>query len=192
LALGCSMIFDRSWLALGLLGAISLGALGGCSSSSATAAAADSSGGASSTAGLGGPSGTVECATEAGVDSYAPGLSKLGANGALTFTLASSTPAPPALDDNVFVVQVTDLDGNPLEGELSAVLDMPDHGHNSPKTPVITFDAGSGTFSLDPMYFFMVGLWRITLTFAPAASGAAGAGDSEASADSAVFKFCVD
>jgi YtkA-like len=192
LALGCSMIFDRSWLALGLLAAISSSALGGCSSSAASAGSADSSGGASSSAGLSGPSGTVECATEAGVDTYAPGLTKLGVNSTLTFSLVSSTPAPPALDDNVFVVKVTDLDGNPQGGELSAVLDMPDHGHNSPKTPVITFDARSGTFSLDPMYFFMVGLWRITLTFAPAASGAAGASDSEASVDSAVFKFCVN
>jgi hypothetical protein len=134
----------------------------------------------------------VECAAEAGVDNYAPGLTKLGTNGELTFTLVSSTPAPPALDDNTFLVQVSGPDGTPLAGELSAVLDMPEHGHTSPKTPVITFDAASGSFSLDPMYFFMVGLWRITLTFEPAASGAAGAGDAAGSPDSAVFQFCVD
>jgi YtkA-like len=185
------MIRNQSWLALGVL---ACAALGGCSSSSAPAASASSSsaGGASSAAGLGAPSGTVECATEAGVDSYTAGLTKLGANGELTFTLVSSTPAPPALDDNRFLVQVSGLDGTPVAGELSAVLDMPEHGHTSPKTPVIAFDAASGSFSLDPMYFFMVGIWRITLTFEPAVSGAGGAGDSASSADSAVFQFCVD
>ena len=180
------MIFDRSWLTLGLLATI---ALGGCSSRAAPAASIENSGGASSAAGLSAPSGTVECATEAGVDTYAPGLTKLSTSGALTFTLVSSTPAPPALDNNVFVVKVADLAGTSRDGELSAVLDMPEHGHNSPKTPVITFDAASATFNLDPMYFFMVGLWRITLTFEPAANGAAGASDSEV--DSAVFEFCV-
>jgi hypothetical protein len=185
------MIFDRSRLTVELVAVLAFGALGGCSSSSASVASTDSNGGASGAVGFSAPSGTVECATEAGVDTYAPGLSKLGASGALTFTLLSSTPAPPALDDNAFVIEIRDLDGNPLDGELSAVLDMPEHGHNSPKTPIITFDPARGSFSLDPMYFFMVGLWRITLTFQSAATGSAGAAGSADSADSAVFKFCV-
>jgi hypothetical protein len=136
------------------------------------------------------------CTDEPNVDTYAPSLKKLGQSGALTFELVSSTPAPPALNDNTFVVRVTGSDGTPLGGLLTAALDMPEHGHSSPKVPVITFDAAAGTFTLDPMYLFMVGLWRITLTFQPApdagVSGAAGAAGAEGVSDSAVFQFCID
>jgi hypothetical protein len=71
---------------------------------------------------------------------------------------------------------------------------MPEHGHSSPKTPVITFDATTSTFTLTPMDLFMVGLWRITLTFTPAAEsiGAAGASEAAAAGDSVELHFCVD
>jgi hypothetical protein len=141
------------------------------------------------------PSGTVDCASEPGVDSYAPGLQKSGANGLYGFELVSSTPAPPALNDNTFVLRVTDANGDPLSGQLSAALDMPEHGHSSPETPVISFDPSSGNFTLDPMDLFMVGLWRFTFTFTPDASsvdGAAGAAGDAPATDSAVFEFCVD
>jgi hypothetical protein len=143
------------------------------------------------------PSGTVVCATEPGVDTYAPNLKKPGTSGSYSFELVSSTPAPPALDDNTFVVRVTGADGTPQNGQLTAILDMPEHGHTSPKTPVITFDANAGAFTLNPMYLFMVGLWRITLTFqADAADGTmasvAGASGVEGGTDSVVFEFCVN
>jgi hypothetical protein len=161
-----------------------------CSSGASPAASVASGGGAV----LDAPDGTVACDSEPGVDTYAPGLKKPGANGAFEFELVSSTPAPPALDNNTFVVRITGADGTPLDGELSAALDMPEHGHSSPDTPVITFDAASGTFTLDPMYLFMVGLWRITLTFQPAAGAgdAAGANGTGDTSDSAVFEFCVN
>ncbi len=159
----------------------------------AASAGAEASGGTASSAGLAAPSGTLDCASQAGVDAYAAGLKKASQSGAFQFELVSSTPAPPAQGDNTFLVRVTAADGTPLTGQLNATLDMPEHGHTSPKTPVITFDAASGTFSLDPMYLFMVGLWRIAFTFEPdAASGAAGASDAASAADFAVFQFCVD
>ena len=116
---------------------------------------------------------------------YAAGLQKPGAAGRFDFTLVSSTPAPPALDHNLFVVQVSDPDGNATMGELSVTLDMPEHGHPSPKQPDIRFDAESKAFFVEPVQLFMVGLWRITFEFDARVEGAS-------RADSAVFEFCID
>ncbi|HEY3253730.1 MAG TPA: FixH family protein [Polyangiaceae bacterium] len=112
-------------------------------------------------------------------------MSKPGAAGQLDFTLLSSTPAPPTQGDNRFVVQVLDADGNAVNGELRVVLDMPEHGHQSPTQPEIRFDAESKAFSLEPMNLFMVGMWRISFSFEGSQSGAP-------LSDSAVFEFCID
>jgi hypothetical protein len=130
------------------------------------------------------PTGNVGCTQVAG-DSYTPGMQKLGDAGRYSFELLSSSPAPPAINDNTFVLQVRDAAGQPVVGDLSVALDMPEHGHPSPKQPDITFDPDTNTFTLDPMRLFMVGLWRLTFSFQPA-SGSAN------DADAAVFKFCID
>jgi hypothetical protein len=116
-------------------------------------------------------------------------VKKPGAAGRYAFELVTSTPAPPALNDNRFVVQVSDAQGNPVTGTLSVALDMPEHGHPSPAQPEISFDPGAQAFTLDPMRLFMVGLWRITFTFVP--DGAA-ADSAAAVGDSAVFEFCIE
>lgn len=105
--------------------------------------------------------------------------------GHFDFTLLSSTPAPPALDDNQFVLQVSDESGAALDGQLSVTLDMPQHGHPSPTQPDISFDEASRAFTLEPMNLFMVGLWRIKFAFQAAVKG-------EPLTDSAEFEFCID
>jgi hypothetical protein len=127
---------------------------------------------------------TVGCSPSDG-EVYVAGSKKPGELGHFDFTLVSSTPAPPALGDNLFVVQVSDPDGKPAFGELSVTLDMPDHGHQSPKQPEIRFDDQSQAFFLEPMRLFMVGLWRITFGFEATVE------DARLS-DSAVFEFCID
>jgi hypothetical protein len=126
----------------------------------------------------------VGCSAREG-DVYVAGMKKPGAAGRFDFTLLSSTPAPPALEYNQFVVQVSHADGSAVAAELGVVLEMPEHGHRSPTPPEISFDAESSAFLLDPMDLFMVGLWRITFSFQ-------GALDDARVADSAVFEFCID
>lgn len=147
-----------------------------CSSRSPTSGEA-----AGTAGGVGTP---VGCSPRDG-DVYGAEVKKGGTTGHFAFALVRSTPSPPAQGDNSFVVQVSDANGNPAIGELSVTLDMPEHGHPSPKQPEIGFDAESEAFVLDPMRLFMVGLWRITFGFESAASGAP-------LADSAVFEFCID
>jgi len=127
---------------------------------------------------------TVGCGSSDG-DVYAPGMKKSGAAGRFDFTLVSSTPAPPALDNNRFVVQVSNGEGNAVAGDLSVILEMPEHGHRSPTQPDISFDAQSSVFVLDPMDLFMVGLWQITFSFQ-------GSFDGATLTDSTVFEFCID
>jgi hypothetical protein len=127
---------------------------------------------------------TVGCSASDGGE-YAVGTRKPGEAGQFDFTLVGSTPAPPALGDNLFAVQVSDRDGNPAFGELSVGLDMPKHGHQSHKQPEIRFDAESQVFLLEPMHFFMVGLWRTSFSFE-------GTVDATRQSDSAVFEFCID
>jgi len=150
--------------------------LGACSARAPEANGANAAAGATGS--------TVGCTASDG-DVYAAGLQKSGSAGHFDFTLVSSTPGPPSLEDNQFVVQVSDGEGKAVTGELRVVLDMPEHGHRSPKQPDIHFDADSQAFVLEPIYFFMVGLWRITFSFEGASAGAS-------LTDSAVFQFCVD
>jgi hypothetical protein len=173
-------------------------ACGACSSVSSGSSAAASSGaaGASSGADSDAATGDVGCANEVALDVYAPGLHRLGDAGRYDFSLLSSEPAPPALNDNTFTVRVSDQDGAALNGVLGVVLDMPEHGHSSPKQPTITFNAKAQAFTLAPMDLFMVGLWRFTFTFTPSidegAAGAAGAAPAAEPSDSAVFKLCIE
>jgi hypothetical protein len=171
------MIFARVTSCRSLVAQLALAALGCLSACSGGEAAAPAS--TPETAGAAGSVGCVNAST----DHYEPGLKKSGGDGRYDFALLSSDPAPPSLDDNTFVVQVTSADGAPASGELGVALDMPEHGHPSPKLPDVSYDESSQAFTLEPMRLFMVGLWRITFSFAP----------SDASnGDSAVFEFCID
>ncbi|HEY0463001.1 MAG TPA: hypothetical protein VGC79_02280 [Polyangiaceae bacterium] len=149
--------------------------LGACSSPSPAANEPAATAGASGSA--------VGCRPSDG-DLYEAGLDKPGTRGNFVFTLVSSTPAPPALNDNRFVLQVSDANGSVMTGALSVMLDMPEHGHYG-QQPEIRFDAESQAFVLEPLDLFMVGLWRFSFSFEGTVSGAP-------RTDSAVFEFCID
>jgi len=153
--------------------------IGASCSLCACSSQAPSTGGAA-----GGVGTTVGCRPSDG-DIYVAGIKKAGTAGRFDFALVGSTPSPPAQGDNLFVVQVIDANGDAAFGELSVTLEMPEHGHPSPKQPEIRFDAEREAFFLDPMRLFMVGLWRITFSFQSSAP-------SVPLPDSAVFEFCID
>jgi YtkA-like len=107
-------------------------------------------------------------------------MSKVGSAKALTFILIAANPAPPAIDDNTWTVKVLDSSGSPLsDATLSIKTWMPDHGHGSPETPMGTPNV-DGTYSVEPLYLFMDGLWQITI-----------AAQAGAVSDTATFSFCV-
>lgn len=125
--------------------------------------------------------GLVGCQSDPRDDTYAPNLTKAGKSGNFQFVLQNANPGPPALNGNAWVVQLTDMSGNPVSGATFTSIKpwMPDHGHGSSAIPSAT-DNHDGTYSIAPLYFFMAGLWQVT--FAVQANGMT---------DSAVFSFCV-
>lgn len=109
-----------------------------------------------------GGSGTVvNCQNDPRVTAYAPNLTVKSSGGSISWTLVQSAPAPPARDNNTWTMHAADSGGQAL-ANLSVTVQtlMPDHGHGSPVTPAVT-NQGGGTYKVDPLYFFMPGVWRV-------------------------------
>jgi hypothetical protein len=146
-------------------------ALVGCSSNPATA---------TGTVGQGNGTGDTVACNDPRAQVYAPNMSVPGQAGVFSFVLVSSTPAPPANETNVFVLRLLDAGGRPVTDATFPSLDptMPTMNHGTSK--VTATSNGDGTYTLQPLYFFMPGLWELAIT---AQSGTA--------RDSASFLFCV-
>lgn len=124
----------------------------------------------------------ASCVGDPRADAYRPGLAKPGEAGQLTVTLVAATPSPPAKGTNQWTVRITDAAGAPVDGATVAVAPfMPDHNHGSSMKPVVRAGATPGEYVVDSLYFFMIGLWRVTFTIALPTGGA----------DNAVFQLCV-
>jgi hypothetical protein len=123
----------------------------------------------------------IGCQTDPRDDTYAPNLTKTGKSGLFQFVLVSANPAPPALNNNSWVLRVVDAKGNPLPGAsiVSVTPFMPDHGHGTSAVPMATPN-GDGSFTVAPLYLYMAGLWQITIV-----------AQSGTQKDSAVFSFCI-
>jgi hypothetical protein len=134
--------------------------------------------------------GSVSCAGDPRLDTYAGSLDKGGELGVLTFRFSDFSPAQPSRGNNTFHVQVVDAAGAVMSGdasdpahvELGVDLFMPDHGHGTSVQPAITFEAGR--YTLAPMYLFMPGVWRIEFD--------ARAGDAGEMLDRVTLHFCVE
>ncbi len=124
--------------------------------------------------------GLVGCASDPRAQAFAPNMTKQGEAGVFTFVLVSADPAPPAIDQNTWVLAVEDGSGNVVQGVMltSVTPFMPDHGHGT-STPTITPNP-DGTFTVSSVYLFMAGLWQTTVV-----------AQANGEKDSAVFSFCI-
>lgn len=127
----------------------------------------------------------VSCVTDPRVDVYTANLKKPGQLGVLTFTLVASDPAPPARGTNVLKLKI-DKDGAPVTGDLAAKLTMPDHGHPTSVQPIVTFDAPTATYTINPAFLFMPGVWRLEFDSYEAAA------DAGPPLDNGVYYFCIE
>jgi hypothetical protein len=113
------------------------------------------------------------------VEAFAPAMQQMGASGVFRFVLISSVPSPPADQTNVFVVEVLDAGGNKVTGAtLTAVATMPTMNHGT--SDVLVTPNADGTYTLQPLYFFMAGFWETAIHVV--------SGTEE---DSTSFYFCV-
>ncbi len=145
-----------------LFAILSTAALVACGSSSSPADAGD----------------VVNCQSDPRVMTYAPNLAVKSSGGSMTFTLVQSNPAPPGRGNDSWTVHVADASGQALPNlSLSVLPFMPDHGHGTSVDPAVS-NTGGGNYTVNPLYFFMPGVWRIRFT-------------SAASAETADFWFCI-
>jgi hypothetical protein len=154
-----------------------------------------------------GDGGFVGCATDPLALSYAPNMVQHGTAGNLSFQLVSvmvpneqgvMMPGPPGEGTNQWIVKVLDKSGAPVTNAtfpaptvvplgcpqvpagwpVGVYACMPHHGHGTSQ-PSLTPNA-DGTYTIDGLYFYMVGLWTVVIN---AKAGAV--------TDSATFGFCV-
>jgi hypothetical protein len=121
------------------------------------------------------------CLNDPTVDAWTNGLSRTSTNGSVKVTLKSGDPTPPARGVNAWAVSLTDGSGTAIPGAHPvAVPYMPKHGHGSTVTPDMT-STGGPDYSVAPLYFYMPGIWQVTLSAVPDAG----------MADSVQFQFCI-
>lgn len=179
------------FLALLPIAAICIGA-GACSSTNGSGPG-DGGGAAAQT---GGDGDLIGCDSQGlPVDTYSPGMKKVGKNGLYTFVLESASPGPPAAaagaaGNNTWMVKVVDASGGTVSGATLSLPKgsaslwpynynpyMPKHDHGTSYETVTNH--GDGTVTL-VMNFFMSGVWQ---TFVEASDGT--------NVDGAMFAFCV-
>jgi hypothetical protein len=149
-----------------------LAAVAGCSSSS-------SSGGATSP-GANDDSGVIGCGGDKRAEAYSAGMGQKGTGGIFRFELANANPAPETTGTEVWTLKVTDAAGAAVTDATFPVMKpwMPEHGHGT--STVTVTNNHDGTYTLDPMYLYMLGLWEIDITAA-----------SSGKSDSTSFYFCL-
>lgn len=104
----------------------------------------------------------ITCQNDPRVMSYAPGLSVTSTSGTRKYVLLSADPAPPARGTDTWSMRITDASNQPQPSLSVGVLPfMPDHGHGTSVNATVTANA-DGTYTVQPLYFFMPGVWRIT------------------------------
>lgn len=122
----------------------------------------------------------VGCASDPRVKTFATGLQAASASGRLSAEIMNASPSPPQRGAgdagiNTWAMKVL-LDGSPPQSDVTVKTLMPDHGHGSPKVPVVTPN-GDGTYTVDNIFLFMGGVWEITFTVGT---------------ESATFTLCVE
>lgn len=122
----------------------------------------------------------VTCDSETRAEEFVPGMVKQTEDG-VAVALVEADPAPPARLDNSWLFSLEDSNGEPLSG-ARLTLDplMPDHGHGSPREPVVT-ELGDGEYRAEPVALFMPGYWLVEVSVTV----------EDAPAGSVEFGFCV-
>jgi len=134
----------------------------------------------------------VDCATDPLAQTYADNMLQEGVSREFWFALVRSTPEPPAVGTDTWVIRVLDNEGNSLVGvtfpadptwppgwPVGVFPYMPHHGHASSSYPTVTSNT-DGTYAIGGLYLFMGGLWEVTIR-----------AQRGSQVDSAVFAFCL-
>ncbi len=139
-----------------------------------------SSGAPAAAADAGAEAAFIGCERDPRALTYAANLTKVGEQGTLQLALVQAAPAPPLRGTNTWRVRVERAGGAAAaQPAVNVTLLMPEHGHGSSVTPVVTAQP-DGSFEIAPLYLFMPGLWQATFALT-----------SGADTDTVVMAFCV-
>jgi hypothetical protein len=123
------------------------------------------------------------CDTDPRAETYSAGLSAAATDGTVKVSFVDAMPTPPTKGMNTWTIQLSDANGQPMNGATIAVLPfMPDHGHGSSITPQVTPMPTAGNYQVSLLDLFMPGIWDVTFTITP----------SSGPAETLKFTFCVD
>lgn len=125
---------------------------------------------------------SYNCANEPRADEFVIGMSKLGEQQRMKFTLVNFDPAPPQRDHNRWTLKLETMaaPGTPVTGATMTVRPfMPDHKHGARYPAEIVPGGEPGIYELEPINMWMPGLWETTISVTGSES------------DRAVFRFCL-
>ncbi len=115
-------------------------------------------------------------------DPYTLPLTKPSATGAFNVTLMSSSPSPPVIGNDTWIIKVVDKTGAAMNGATITVKPwMPDHGHGTSVKATITPAANDGSYTVTPLYLFMAGFWQLTFTIT----------SPSGTSDTVQFSYCL-
>lgn len=93
-------------------------------------------------------------------DDFVLPLTKQSLDEMWSASLVEASPSPPAKGNNVWRVDLRDVDDNPVDdADLRVRLFMPLHGHGAP-TPDVTVN-DNGEYEISRINFIMGGLWEV-------------------------------
>jgi hypothetical protein len=134
-----------------------------CSSSSSSSSGASSN----DAGGDGGTACTASTpALDAKLETYNPGMAQWGSSKVFQFGLLDSSPAPVSAGTSLtWTLQITDASGKPVTGATFTKIHpwMPVHNHGTSEV-MVTAGSKPGTYVLQPLYFYMPGVWETDIT----------------------------
>lgn len=128
----------------------------------------------------------VNCDEITGTDQFVVGLEKIGMTNMLDYKMISGDPAPPARNDNTWVIQLNQMQGStpgPAVTGATVIVTpfMPAHQHGAGKSVLVTPMPTEGQYKLSPINLWMPGVWETTIEVVSSPLGT----------DKVVFKFCI-
>jgi len=148
--------------------------------------ACSSSSSSSGTSNPGEDSGVIGCGGDQRAQAYSADMGQMGTSKVFKFELVSATPQPVTTGTEVWVVKILTASGSPVTDATFPSTPstpnprpwMPEHGHGTSLVSVT--NNHDGTYTFDPMYLFMEGLWETDIVV-----------ESGGSTDSTKFYFCL-